>query len=198
MAASNEKNLMEDVKNEQEERETIESFGINFNKRYESLLGFQAVTFQKMIDNFLKCEIQERRVLAIYLHNDNHVGSHVFADAIAKAYVTEYLNEKFTIWGFDCTSKSNAKYMQKLLKDNSINYDLENPKSSPALLIVGRFYAANEIIRKLTIDTSTSDIRAELENSYNEFLRRNNENVDLLDFTTQVSFEVGDMSKINK
>ena len=169
----NKRVLMDNVENEEDERKSILSFRINFNARYESLLGFQAYTFNQMTNFVLNCD-NEKGLLAIYLHKDidiykNNFFPHIFASSISKAKVCEYLNDKFSLWGFDCTSNSNAEYMQQLLNANSIYYDLEFRQNLPALLIVGRLNGINSILNIITINTV--DIRAELENSYNQYKR---------------------------
>ena len=177
-------NLMESVENEEEEVEKIETFGINFNERNHSELKFQATTFDKTINLALKCPIEQRKAIAIYLNDDKNIAVNIFAERIKELF--EYLNQNFLLWGFDCTSEQNKKYMQNLLSKNLINYDLDNAKNLPVLLVVGRFYGINEIISKITPDTKI--ILAELENSNNEFLRRNRENTSYLDFLREHSF----------
>ena len=172
--------------NEQEELELIEGFANNFRTGYDSSLRFQLTTFNKTINNFLKCSINERRLLAIYLHENYRIAVDLFARRIAENNITEYLNERFILWGFDCSSDRNAEYMQKLLRENLINYDLSRANNMGVLLIVGRFYGINEIMCRITLNTA--DVNIELENIYNEFLRRNEENANYLDFLRQVSF----------
>ena len=181
-------NLMGDVENEQDEKERIESFGINFNRRHQSTLGFQPITLNETIGSTLKCAISERELLAIYLHDDSCIAANLFANTIKKAKIAEYLNEKFIIYGFDCTSEANLKYMQQLLIKHLINYNLSpiGVQNLPVLLIVGRFNGTNEILSTITINTE--NIRQELENSINEFMSRNPENLNYLNSLNQVEF----------
>ena len=178
--------LMGDVENEQDEKEKIESFGINFNRRHQSTLGFQPITLNETIGNALKCAINERELLAIYLNDDSCIAANLFANTIKKAKIAEYLNEKFIIYGFDCTPKANLKYMQKLLNENLINYNLNSVQNLPVLLIVGRFNGKNEILSTITINAE--NIRQELENSFNEFMSRNLENLNYLNSLIDVAF----------
>ena len=160
-----------EVQNINDEQQNIRIFRINFLRRYDSVLGFQDTTFQETINNVLDCPIEERGILALYLHDDNHVAVNIFAGRITIAGVTEYLNDRFINWGFDCT-ENNAEYMQRLLTVNRIYYDLSGFNSLPVLLIVSRFNQINEIISAITV--YTQNIRQVLENCYEEFLMRRN------------------------
>ena len=159
------------IENEEQERKSIDIFGMQFNNRYNVNLRFQTITFNETANNVLKCSIADRGVLAIYLHDDNHVFVHLFAKRIAESQIAEYLNEHFNIYGFDCTSQNNKNYMLQLLRKNLINYDLN---FLPVLLIVGRFNGSNQIMSIITVNTR--NIRERLENSNNEFESRNAEN----------------------
>ena len=121
--------LMENVENEEEEEEKIKTFGINFNERNHSKLIFEATTFDKTINLALKCPIEQRKPIAIYLNDIKNIAVNVFADRIKELF--EYLNQNFLLWGFDCTPEQNKNYMQNLLRKNLINYDLYNAKNLP-------------------------------------------------------------------
>ena len=172
--------------NEHEELTLIESFANNFSTGYGSSLRFQLTTFNETINNFLKCPIEERRLLAVYLHENFRISVDLFVRRITEKNITNFLNERFILWGFDCTSNRNAEHMQKLLRENLINYDLRRANSMGVLLILGRFYGINEIMSRITLDTT--DVNLELENIYSEFLRRNRESTNYLDFLRQYSF----------
>lgn len=159
-------------------RNRIGRLGLDFKGRYRRAMKNQMGTFKELVNRTIMCAIQDRKLIAIYLHNDNHVGGHDFVERILQARLADYLNGNFILWGFDCSSERNKQYMQILLNTNSIGFNLDNPNNLPSLLIVGRFNARNEIINTITVDTQ--DIRQELEDSNNEFERRNAENYNFL------------------
>lgn len=96
--------------------------------------------------------IMERRPLAIYLHNDTSVASHIFAQTVlCSEQVSSLLKCQFVLWAWDMTQKENREklyqWMTGPLSDVSENLKMINRNKYPVLIILlkdgGSIYSAS-------------------------------------------------------
>lgn len=77
----------------------------------EGIISFSASKFS----SFLFCSPPQRKLLAIYLHNDDSVLSNVFCSQMMCAdSIVSYLGQNFITWAWDVTKEANkARYQNQ-------------------------------------------------------------------------------------
>lgn len=138
--------LMDDSESITDETEikNVEDFQFRFYCRYESELEinycelpFIYETFDSCATRALKCEVQKRKPMAIYLHVDNAVGWYQFPMLVADPNVCALLENGFRTFTWDCSTSERKFHIEKkigqLICDTSFSL---NHKQLPCLLII--------------------------------------------------------------
>ncbi|KAI1693353.1 UBX domain-containing protein [Ditylenchus destructor] len=110
----------------------------NFTSVFEARYGHNYPTFyhgglQSAVTEAFEAPgrpIMERRPLAIYLHNDTSVASHIFAqNVLCSEQVSSLLKCQFVLWAWDMTQKENREKLYQWLSGGSMRDVCENLKT---------------------------------------------------------------------
>ena len=111
----------------------------NFSAVFESRYGAQHAPFyngpiQKAVtDAFDSPTLQERRPLALYLHHDDAVGAHIFAqNVMCSSEVSSLLKCQFIVWAWDMTQQQNKQTLFEWMNLCGLNLVADGIRSIPS------------------------------------------------------------------
>ncbi|TKR66664.1 hypothetical protein L596_022924 [Steinernema carpocapsae] len=105
--------------------EKTENFNVIFESRYGSThpLFYPGPLSDAKRQSLAYPVFEERRPLAIYVHNDNAQNRDRFpSDVLCNPLIAEYLSANYVIFGWDATQPSNKKILWDSLTEEGFNY----------------------------------------------------------------------------
>ncbi|ESO92378.1 hypothetical protein LOTGIDRAFT_120993 [Lottia gigantea] len=136
-----------------DETEALEHLTREFKERYgETHPVFFIGSLDDAIKESLQLKATDRKLLAIYLHHDGSIFSNVFcSQLLCSDSIVNYLSSNFITWAWDLTHEANTnrfittatRHFGSVAATQMRNYRSED---LPALLIISRSRATNEIV----------------------------------------------------
>ncbi|XP_025109075.1 FAS-associated factor 1-like isoform X2 [Pomacea canaliculata] len=139
--------------NAQTEAEALEQFTHEFSERYGEIHPvFYIGSLDDAIRDALQVKATDRKLLALYLHHDGSIQANVFcSQLLCSESVVNVLSANFLTWAWDLTHPENmvrfltlaTKHFGSIAASQIRSYRTEQ---LPALLIISRSKATNEVI----------------------------------------------------
>ena len=131
----------------------LEHFTREFKERYGE---YHPVFYIGSLDDAIKDALQvkavERKMLAIYIHHDSSIFSHVFcSQRLCSESIVNFLSSNFLTWAWDVTFETNrarlinmaTRHFGSVAASQIRNYGSDQ---LPALLLITRSRATNEVV----------------------------------------------------
>ncbi|CAF0781385.1 unnamed protein product [Adineta steineri] len=163
----------------------LEHFTRVFHARYGSTGPILYIgSLDQAIQDSVCASREERRPLAIYLHNDRSVCANVFcAQVLAGETTIEYLANNYVVWAWDVTSDANRTRLLEVFKRclgqsyAQRIYGMEKD-SFPLLLIVIRSRGSLELINLIEGKSTPSEVLLQLIQSHDTFEQQRQRDAD--------------------
>ena len=143
------------------EEEAIGQFNKAFSERYGSIIPlFFVGSLEDAIKESLLLPVNDRKLLAIYLHSDKTIYCNIFCqNTLCNEEIINYLSLNFVLWPWDLTSAKNEDYFYSLclkyLGGSVVITTIKQFKNKlPALILLTRVRSNNEIIAVMEGDST--------------------------------------------
>ncbi|KAH3697404.1 FAS-associated factor 1-like [Dreissena polymorpha] len=152
-----------------DETEALEHFTREFRDRYgECHPVFYVGSLDNAIRDALLCSAKERKLLAIYLHHDTSIFSHVFcSQTLCNEGIVNFITSNFLTWAWDMTLETNSarlitmatRHFGSVAANQIRSY---KPDNLPVILIISRARATNEVVDVIRGDVTVDELMSKL------------------------------------
>ncbi|XP_074644046.1 FAS-associated factor 1-like [Tubulanus polymorphus] len=147
----------------------VENFTAVFRERYgECHPDFYIGKLDDAIKDALLVRAKEKRLLAVYLHNDTSILANIFCSQIlCKETICSYLSQNFVMWPWDMTLESNKnRFLQSCTQQfgSMATTTVRNFKAQqmPLILVITRTRATNEVFTVIQGNVTIEELMSSL------------------------------------
>ncbi|KAK7100551.1 FAS-associated factor 1-like [Littorina saxatilis] len=166
------------------EVDALEQFTREFAERYGEVHPvFYIGSLDNAIRDALQCRATDRKLLALYLHHDDSIQAHVFcSQLLCSESIVNFLSANFLTWAWDLTHPENmnklitaaTKHFGSIAANQIRSYRTEQ---LPALLIISRSKATNEVIDAIQGHVTLNELMTRLLHAVDVFTEQKNADI---------------------